>query len=126
MDNTELKITPEILLTRFFKHIILFPTHLVPFTWSDGTAAVCDTDADGRYNPYNLLNYSGYSKKWSVAMQTKATLRQKLDFITKGLSVQGSISFDADFSSTLKRSTSPDKYTVTGRDENGLLIKKTI
>lgn len=57
-------------------------------------------------------------------MQTKATLRQKLDFITKGLSVQGSISFDADFSSTLKRSASPDKYTVTGRDENGLLIKK--
>lgn len=56
-------------------------------------------------------------------MQTKATLRQKLDFITKGLSVQGSISFDADFSSTLKRSASPDKYTVTGRDENGLLIK---
>ena len=109
---------------QIFKHIILFPTHLVPFTWSDGTAAVCDTDADGRYNPYNLLNYSGYSKKWSVAMQTKATLRQKLDFITKGLSVQGSISFDADFSSTLKRSASPDKYTVTGRDENGLLIKK--
>ena len=108
---------------QIFKHIILFPTHLVPFTWSDGTAAVCDTDADGRYNPYNLLNYSGYSKKWSVAMQTKATLRQKLDFITKGLSVQGSISFDADFSSTLARSTSPDKYTVKGRDENGQLIK---
>ena len=39
---------------QIFKHIILFPTHLVPFTWSDGTAAVCDTDADGRYNPYNL------------------------------------------------------------------------
>lgn len=57
-------------------------------------------------------------------MQTKATLKQKLDFITKGLSVQGSISFDADFSSTLKRSMSPDKYTVTGRDENGLLTKK--
>ena len=56
-------------------------------------------------------------------MQTKATLRQKLDFITKGLSVQGSISFDADFSSTLARSTSPDKYTVKGRDENGQLIK---
>lgn len=108
---------------QIFKHIILFPTHLVPFMWSDGSAAVCETDADGRYNPYNLLNFSGYSKKWSVAMQTKATLRQKLDFITKGLSVQGSISFDADFSSTLKRSMGPDKYKVTGRDENGRLNK---
>ena len=43
---------------QIFKHIVLFPTHLVPFLWSDGTAAVCSTDADGRYNPYNLLNYS--------------------------------------------------------------------
>ncbi|WP_307758177.1 SusC/RagA family TonB-linked outer membrane protein [uncultured Mediterranea sp.] len=108
---------------QIFKHIVLFPTHLVPFLWSDGTAAVCSTDADGRYNPYNLLNYSGYSKKWSAALQTKATLKQQLDFITKGLSVQGSVSFDADYSSTLKRSMSPDKYYVTGRDENGELVK---
>ena len=108
---------------QIFKHIVLFPTHLVPFLWSDGTAAVCSTDADGRYNPYNLLNYSGYSKKWSAALQTKATLKQQLDFITKGLSIQGSVSFDADYSSTLKRSMSPDKYYVTGRDENGELVK---
>lgn len=108
---------------QIFKHIVLFPTHLVPFLWSDGTAAVCSTDADGRYNPYNLLNYSGYSKQWSAALQTKATLKQQLDFITKGLSIQGSISFDADYSSTRKRSMSPDKYTVSGRNEDGSLNK---
>ena len=108
---------------QIFKHIVLFPTHLVPFLWSDGTAAVCSTDADGRYNPYNLLNYSGYSKGWSAALQTKATLKQQLDFITKGLSIQGSISFDADYSSTRKRTMSPDKYTVSGRNEDGSLNK---
>lgn len=108
---------------QIFKHIVLFPTHLVPFLWSDGTAAVGSTDADGRYNPYNLLNYSGYSKQWSAALQTKATLKQQLDFITKGLSIQGSISFDADYSSTRKRSMSPDKYTVSGRNEDGSLNK---
>lgn len=108
---------------QIFKHIVLFPTHLVPFLWSDGTAAVCSTDADGRYNPYNLLNYSGYSKQWSAALQTKATLKQQLDFITKGLSIQGSISFDADYSSTRKRSMSPDKYTVSSRNEDGSLNK---
>ena len=108
---------------QIFKHIVLFPTHLVPFLWSDGTAAVCSTDADGRYNPYNLLNYSGYSKGWSAALQTKATLKQQLDFITKGLSIQGSISFDADYSSTRKRTMSPDKYTVSGRNEAGSLNK---
>lgn len=108
---------------QIFKHIVLFPTHLVPFLWSDGTAAVCSTDADGRYNPYNLLNYSGYSKGWSAALQTKATLKQQLDFITKGLSIQGSISFDADYSSTRKRTMSPNKYTVSGRNEDGSLNK---
>lgn len=109
---------------QIFRHIVLFPTHLVPFIWSDGTAAVCNTDADGRYNPYNLLNYSGYTKSWSAAMQTKVTLRQRLDFITKGLSAQGSVSFDANYSSSLRRSMSPDKYTIEGRDDEGNLIKK--
>lgn len=106
-----------------FKHMVLFPTHLIPFMWSDGTASVISTDADGRYNPYNMLNYSGYSKNWSAALQTKVTLKQNLNFITKGLSVQGSVSFDANFSSTQKRSMSPDKWYVTGRDAEGKLVK---
>lgn len=106
-----------------FRHMVVFPTHLIPFQWSDGSASIIQSDADGRYNPYNLINNSGYSKKWQASIQTKATLKQQLDFITKGLSVQGSVSFDADFSSTMKRSKSPDKYYVTGRDENGQLVK---
>lgn len=110
---------------QIWKHIVLFPTHLVPFTWSDGTAAAIESDADGRYNPYTLLNYSGYSKTWSAALQTKATLKQKLDFITQGLSVQGSISFDANFSSSMKRSMSPDKYSLVSK-EDGVLNKKLV
>lgn len=111
---------------QIFKHILVFPTHLVPMMWSDGTASVVSGEGDGRFNPYNLLNYSGYTKQWSASLQTKATLKQQLDFITKGLSAQGSISFDADFSSTMKRTMSPDKYDVTGRDENGNLIKQLV
>ena len=110
---------------QIWKHIVLFPTHLVPFTWSDGTAAAIESDADGRYNPYTLLNYSGYSKTWSAALQTKATLKQKLDFITQGLSIQGSISFDANFSSGMKRSMSPDKYSLVSK-EDGVLNKKLV
>lgn len=110
---------------QIWKHIVLFPTHLVPFMWSDGTASVIESDADGRYNPYNLLNYSGYSKQWSAALQTKATLKQKLDFITPGLSVQGSVSFDANFSSTMKRTMSPDKYSLISKTD-GVLEKKLV
>lgn len=106
-----------------FRHMVIFPTHLIPFTWSDGTASIIESDADGRYNPYNMLNYTGYSKNWSASIQTKATLKQELDFITKGLSIQGSVSFDANFSSTNTRSMSPDKYYVTGRNADGELDK---
>ena len=106
-----------------FKHIVLFPTHLVPMHWSDGTASITKTDADGRYNPYNLINYTGYMKSWSASIQSKVALSQKLDFITKGLSILGSVSFDAYISSVMSRTMSPDKYYVTGRDEEGNLIK---
>lgn len=106
-----------------FRHIVLFPTHLIPMRWSDGTASIIESDADGRYNPYNMLNYTGYQKSWSAALQSKVTLQQQLDFITKGLSIQGSLSFDADFSSMMQRSASPDKFYVSGRNEDGTLNK---
>lgn len=108
-----------------FKHIMVVPTHLIPMQWSDGTASTNQQDGDGRNNPYNLLNYSGYTKNWSAALQSKVALSQKLDFITKGLSVRGAISFDADFSSTMVRSKSPQTFYVTGRDEQGALVKVT-
>lgn len=110
-----------------FKHIIRVPIHMIPFHWSDGTASAMIGEADGRWNPYNLLNYSGYSKSWSAALQTKVTLRQELDFITKGLSIQGSLSFDANFTSGYKRSMTPAKYDATARDpETGELIKTLV
>lgn len=109
-----------------FQHILRVPTHLIPMHWSDGTASAVDGEASGRYNPYNLLNYSGYSKSWTAALQTKATLRQELDFITKGLSIQGSLSFDANFTSSYSRSMTPAKYDVLGRNEDGTLIKQKL
>lgn len=109
-----------------FKHILQVPTHLIPMTWSDGTASAMPAEADGRYNPYNMLNYSGYTKTWAANLQTKINLKQQLDFITKGLSVQGSVSFDASFSSSKTRSMSPDKYAADHRDEAGELVKSLV
>lgn len=106
-----------------FDHIVRVPTHLIPFQWSDGTASVLSQNGWGTYNPYNLLNHSGYSKEWYAFLQTKLMLEQKLDFITKGLSIKGMLSFDADFSSGMSRSKQADSYYVTGRNEQGELIK---
>lgn len=120
------KNNPSYSSNSIFKHIVLFPTHLVPMKYSDGSAAAIESDAEGRYNPYSLLNYSGYSKMWSVSIQSQVVIDQRLDFITKGLSIKGSLSFDAYLSSIMIRNMSPDKYYATGRDENGELIKKLV
>lgn len=109
-----------------FSALTLFPTHLIPIKYSDGTLSDHSMAAIGRYNPYNMLNESGYAKKWAASIQSKVTLKQELDFWTKGLSAQANVSFDADFESTMKRAKKAQTYYATGRDENGNLIKKII
>lgn len=47
-------------------------------------------------NPYNAINYSGYKQNKSTGLVTTFVLKQKLDFITKGLSVQGKVAFNHD------------------------------
>lgn len=110
-----------------FNYISHFPVHVIPMYYSDDTAS--DHGAPGwgvEYQPYNMLNNSGYSKTWSAFLQTKVTLKQDLKFITEGLSVKGSVSFDADFYSTMKRSKTPQTFYALGRNEDGTLNKKTI
>ena len=110
-----------------FLYITHYPVHVIPMYYSDGTAS--DHGATGwgvEYQPYNMLNNSGYSKTWSAFLQTKVTLRQDLAFITKGLSAKGTVSFDADFYSTMKRSKTPQTFYVLGRNEDDTLEKKTI
>lgn len=108
-----------------FYHIAILPTHLIPMQWSDGTAAVVRDDGYSRYNPYNMLNHSGYTKEWAAFIQSKVALEQQLDFITKGLSIKGILSFDADFNSAMKRSKSAHTYYVLGRNSDGTLNKVT-
>ncbi|MDR0962740.1 MAG: TonB-dependent receptor [Mediterranea sp.] len=115
---------PNVSSDALFKHMVIFPTHLIPMQWSDGSASVIKTDGDGRYNPYNLLNFSGYSKQWELSAQSKVTIKQELDFITKGLYAQALLSFDAYTNSIKIRAMSPDKYYVTGRNEDGSLSKE--
>lgn len=111
-----------------FNAMTLFPVHVIPMMYSDGTASEHpNADAKwGRANPYNLLNYKGYDKSWSAMIQTKVTLEQQLDFITKGLSVRGSLSFDALSEQYTNREMSAHSYYATERDAEGLLVKKTI
>lgn len=100
-----------------FKHIYAYAPHIIPLRFSDGRfSEVPLYNGSSQENPYNMLNESGYQKNWEAFIQSKITLNQKLDFITKGLSLKLTGSFDAEYSSSTKRTKSPTSYTLRLND----------
>lgn len=94
-----------------FSSIYTTAPNLFPLRFSDGTFSEHPDFNGGSFaNPYNMLNESGYQKEWNANIQSKMTLKQKLDFITNGLSVRLTGSFDSDFKSVTKRSKQPKSY----------------
>ncbi len=63
-----------------------------------------------------MLNESGYTDGWYANLQSKLTLTQKLDFITEGLNIKLSGSFDADYNSKTKRTKTPTSYMMQLND----------
>lgn len=109
-----------------FTKISLSSPHLSPMVYSDGTIASPLEATSNTLNPYNLLMNSGYTKSWKTSIQSTVKLQQKLDFITKGLSWMGRISFDSYSLYGMTRLKTPTQYNATGRDENGMLIFKQV
>lgn len=109
-----------------FSALTLFPVHHIPMYYSDGTASDHKLAAWDRYNPYNLLNHSGYQKRWNSQMQTRLALEQRLDFITRGLYARGILSFDAEFASGISRSKSARTVNAIGREDDGTLVTNVI
>ena len=63
-----------------------------PVRYPDGTWAN-NENGYNMYNPVELLNYSGMSKETRMDANASLSVLQKLDFITKGLSVKASVNF---------------------------------
>lgn len=122
------RVAPQKTANDIFNGMTLAPVHLIPLIYSDGTASEHpEADNSGlRQNPYNFLYFSGYSKSWEATVQSKVTLEQDLNFITKGLSIKGAVSFDAKSGQYINRTMEPDKYSATGRDADGKLMYKLI
>lgn len=122
------RVAPSKTAGDIFGGMTLQPVHLYPQIYSDGSAAQHPNyDNSGlRQNPYNFLYFSGYSKSWDATFQSKVLLEQDLDFITKGLSIRGSVSFDANSNQYVNRTMSPATFTATGRDADGNLIFKSL
>ncbi len=119
---------PGVGTSTIFTQMCMTPAYLMPPVYSDGTIAGHPRPSNTRTNPYNSLVNSGYAKEWRTSIQSKVEIDQKLDFITKGLSWKGMLSFDADMSYVAKRTKTPSQYVATGRDPetNKLTFKEVV
>ena len=99
------------------------PATIVPVKYSNGTLPSFGRNSD-EVSPYVQLNYTGYKISETQATRMNASLNQKLDFITKGLSARGVFSFNYTGYFDQYRTKTPDLYYATGRKQNGALISK--
>ena len=93
--------------------------YIAPF-YPDGK--IGDKPAGANQNPYALLNEMGYANQWRNQLYSNLKITQDLPWITEGLSVSGTISFDA-YNFTSNRFTrTPNCYMPIGRDSEGKII----
>lgn len=117
---------PGVGTNTIFRQMLTTSPFLMPMRYSDGTIAGHPRPGSNQVNPYNSLMESGYAKEWRTALQSKVTLDQKLDIITQGLAVKGSVSFDANMNFYSRRTKNPSQYYATGRDADGKLLFKQV
>ncbi len=77
---------------------------------------------NGGTNPLNQVQNSGYTTEFRPTMQSILSLKQKLDFVTKGLSVSGRFSFDSYGQNDNSRTGTNDLWYAGSRDGNGNLV----
>ena len=77
---------------------------------------------NGGSNPFNLVQNAGYTTEFRPTVQSVFTLNQKLDVLTKGLSVLGRFSFDSYSQFDNNRTGTNDLWYAGSRDGDGNLI----
>ncbi len=92
-----------------------------PVRYSNGQLAAYGDDGS-QITPYVLLNKTGYKRTGNNTVNVKLNLNQKLDFFTKGLSINGLFSYKYYGEHISKRYKMPALYYASGRQNDGTLI----
>ena len=97
----------------------------VPIVYSNGLVPTYGT---GDFlNPDAVINRVGYKERSESKMETNVSLKQDLNFITKGLTFTGRFAFDTYADQNLYRTKSPNLYHAEPqRDSNGDLVMRNV
>ena len=101
-----------------WRMMIEMAPNLVPMRYSDGQ--ISRTISSN--TPYAWLTQWGYRKSASNSLNSTASLTQKLDFVTKGLSARVLFAYDINTYNSLSGKFTPDMLYATGRDADGGLV----
>lgn len=110
--------TPESVNTIFSRAF-----RMVPFAFPTrySTGEIPGWQEEG--NPWAMATQSGYSRTSASRIETLFSLEQDLRFITPGLKIKGTFSFDRYSTGTVKRSKTVEYWNAaTARNEEGELI----
>lgn len=88
--------------------IMFYNPILTPVMYSDGKVPAFGTG--DQTNPYVLATQTGYREKWKNNIQTNATLKQDLNFVTEGLSFVGRFGYDTENSTEIQRKKHPEQW----------------
>lgn len=94
---------------RVFRTFYKTPPNAFPVFTPDG---LLGGTKDFSSNPYGLLNNQGYSLYYVRSMFATLRAKHELDFITPGLSVQGTVAFDSWYDMVTNRSKSFKVYDL--------------
>ena len=103
--------------SRIFTVLYQLPPNIFPIFNEDQSLA---GNTQYTNNPYGLLNYSGYSIYNVRNTDAAFKFKYDLDFLTKGLSARGAVSFDSYFEQTINRNKGFVVYEGSLLNERGV------
>lgn len=101
------------------------PPLIVPIKYSDGSLSAFGTGTN-EVSPYVQLNYSGFKENRRLNTKLVTTLNQNLDFITKGLKLDGKFAYQGESQHNITRTKKPDLYYANSRNPDGTLNIKRV
>ena len=106
-------------LNNLFAQALRVPPHVMPGKYSNGLYS----QYPGGFSSPNKIAFDfGAGNDYSATIRPNLRLKQGLDMITKGLSVQGLFSFDIYTDGTTATTKAGASYYSTARDADGKLI----
>ena len=92
-----------------------------PIIYSNGYVPAIGTG--NKTNPWVAATQTGFNENWENKIQTNVSVKQNLDFITKGLRFTGNFGYDTDSYNYIGRHKWPEQWMAErSRDVDGNLV----